>query len=107
MNLEKKIFDDIMFLYNHFGENYEAKLDSISIKSEDNYFEVWLFKNNSHKQLMMIFKIEVNWSFFSDATYKFNIERVVKSLNEVPIDFAYNFIKPIVRDYKLRLIINK
>jgi hypothetical protein len=105
MNLEKKIFDDIMFLYNHFGENYEAKLDSISIKSEDNYFEVWLF--NNHKQLMMIFKIEVNWSFFTDPIYKFNIERTLKSLNEIPIDFAYNFLKPIVRDYKLRLIINK
>lgn len=102
MRKEKWLFDNIMFIYNELGEDYKVDLGKLSFKSIDNYFEVWL---KSDKKLIMIFKIEINYSFVSEYFYEFKLERCIKSLDDNKIDFACDFIKPIVREIKLNKIL--
>lgn len=102
MNKEKWLFNNIMFIYNELGKDYQVDLENLAFKSLDNYFEVWL---KSDEKLIMIFLIEVNFSFISETGYVFKLERVINLLNEEPLEFACKFIKPIVRDIKLNKIL--
>jgi hypothetical protein len=102
MEKEKWLFDNIMLLYSDLGKDYRVELENISIISEDNYFQVWLKSSIP----ILLFKIEVNYSFFKDPEYKFETIRVIKSgLSKPPLEFAYDFIKPIVRDFKLNKLL--
>jgi hypothetical protein len=114
MEKEKWLFDNIMLLYSDLGKDYQVELENISIISEDNYFQVWLKSSIP----ILLFKIEVNYSFFKDPEYKFEPIRVIKTglskhcmktrssvVFSSPLEFAYDFIKPIVRDFKLNKLL--
>lgn len=103
MRKEKWLFDNIMLIYLDLGKDYRVELENISIISEDNYFQVWL----KSSMPILLFKIEVNYSFFKDPEYKFETIRVIKTgLSKPPLEFACDFIKPIVRDFKLNKLLS-
>ena len=106
MRKEKWLFDNIMLLYLDLGKDYILVLKydhfSIDIFSKDNYFEVWLKTDIP----LLKFKIEINHSFFKEPDYRFETIKVIKKgLDKPPLEFAYESIKPIVREYKLDKIL--
>lgn len=102
MKKEKWLFENIMLIYNELGKDYQVDLEDLAFKSIDNYFEVWL---KPDKKLIMIFKIEINYSYISEPEYKFTLQRCIKTLDVNKLDFACDFIKHIVREVKLNKIL--
>ena len=104
MGKEKWLFDNIMLIYNDLGKDYSVELENLAFKSIDNYFETYLKFDN---KLILVFKIEINYSLSKDTEYKFETIRVIKTgLSKPPLDFAYDFIKPIIRDFKLNKLLS-
>jgi len=91
---EKWIWDNIMDIYLKMGKDYTHK-DIIEITSYDNHFKCSLFDGGN----IFRFKISIEYSFFSDTKYLFEIQN---NITETNIDFYVEKLKPIFREYKLK-----